>query len=127
MGAVHFAGDHWQFGTTHAVFGGNGFVNLILEPWVSKLDIIYSAHGVILAHVFFNFPLVRLILQGWLTPFRPGFHVLPQVWHRCFSLWGQPMLRRIVPGACAVINFFVICIRLVCCCLDWRRAKSSHC
>jgi thiamine transport system permease protein len=59
-----------------AVFGGNGFVNLILEPLgVPKLDI-YGAHGVILAHVFFNLPLAV----------RPKGSVLPQVWPlRCFG------------------------------------------
>jgi thiamine transport system permease protein len=92
-----------------AVFGGNGFVNLILEPLgVPKLDI-YGAHGVILAHVFFNLPLaVRLILQGWLTIPSERFRVAASLAAPVFWLLEWPMLRRIVPGAFAVI--FVICI-----------------
>jgi len=92
-----------------SVFGGNGFVNLVLEPLgVPKLDI-YGAHGVILAHVFFNLPLaVRLILQGWLSIPSERFRVAASLNAPVFWLLEWPMLRRIAPGAFAVI--FVICI-----------------
>lgn len=92
-----------------AVFGGNGFVNLILGPLgVPKLDI-YGAHGVILAHVFFNLPLaVRLILQGWLSIPSERFRAATSLDAPVFWLLEWPMLKRIVPGALAVI--FVICL-----------------
>ena len=92
-----------------AVFGGRGVVNLLLGPLgVPKLDI-YGAHGVILAHVFFNLPLaVRLILQGWLQIPSERFRVAASLGAPVFWLLEWPMLRRIVPGAFAVI--FVICI-----------------
>lgn len=92
-----------------AVFGGNGFVNLLLVPLgVQRLDI-YGAHGVILAHVFFNLPIaVRLILQGWLAIPSERFRVAASLGAPVFWLLEWPMLRRIVPGAFAVI--FVICL-----------------
>ncbi|WP_281981298.1 thiamine/thiamine pyrophosphate ABC transporter permease ThiP [Thalassorhabdomicrobium marinisediminis] len=92
-----------------AVFGGNGVLNLLLAPLgVPKLDI-YGAHGVILAHVFFNLPLaVRLILQGWLAIPSERFRVAASLGAPVFRLLEWPMLRRIVPGAFAVI--FVICL-----------------
>ena len=92
-----------------AVFGGNGIVNVILAPLgLPRLDI-YGAHGVILAHVFFNLPLaVRLILQGWLSIPSERFRVAASLGAPLFWLLEWPMLRRVVPGAFAVI--FVICI-----------------
>lgn len=92
-----------------AVFGGNGVLNLLLEPLgIPKLDI-YGSHGVILAHVFFNLPLaVRLILQSWLTIPSERFRVAASLGAPVFWLLEWPMLRRVVPGAFAVI--FVICL-----------------
>jgi len=92
-----------------AVFGGNGFLNLVLAPLgAPKLDI-YGAHGVILAHVFFNLPLaVRLILQGWLSIPSERFRVAASLGAPVFWLLEIPMLRRVAPSAFAVI--FVICL-----------------
>lgn len=92
-----------------AVFGNNGFVNAVLGPLgVPKLDI-YGAHGVILAHVFFNLPLaVRLILQAWLAIPSERFRLAATLDARLFWLLESPMLRKVVPGAFAVI--FVICL-----------------
>lgn len=92
-----------------AVFGGNGLVNLILVPLgVAKLDI-YGAHGVILAHVFFNLPLaVRMILQGWLSIPSERFRVAASLGAPVFWLLEWPMLSRILAGTFAVI--FVICL-----------------
>jgi len=92
-----------------AVFGGRGFLNAILVPLgVPQLDI-YGAHGVILAHVFFNLPLaVRLILQGWLAIPSERFQVAASLGAPIFRVLEWPMLKRIVPGAFAVI--FVICL-----------------
>ena len=63
----------------------------------------------ILAHVFFNLPLaVRLILQGWLGVPSERFQVAASLGAPLFWLLEWPMLKRIVPGAFAVI--FVICL-----------------
>lgn len=92
-----------------AVFGGRGVINALLGPLgLPRLDI-YGAHGVILAHVFFNLPLaVRLILQGWLAIPSERFQVAASLGAPLFWLLEWPMLKRIVPGAFAVI--FVICL-----------------
>lgn len=92
-----------------AVFGGNGAVNLILGGiGLPKMEV-YGAHGVILAHVFFNLPLaVRLILQGWLSIPSERFQLAASLGARLFLLLEWPMLKRIAPGAFAVI--FVICL-----------------
>ena len=92
-----------------AVFGGTGALNMVLGPLgVPKIDI-YGGHGVILAHVFFNLPFaVRLILQGWLAVPAERFRVAASLGAPVFWLLEWPILRRIVPGAFAVI--FVICL-----------------
>lgn len=92
-----------------AVFGSNGLINRIGAPMgAPRLDI-YGYHGVILAHVFFNLPLaVRLFLQGWMEIPVERFRLLASldapVWHALE--W--PLIRRVAPGAFAVI--FVICL-----------------
>lgn len=92
-----------------AVFGGNGVVNALLVPLgVPRLDI-YGPQGVVIAHVFFNLPLaVRLILQAWLAIPSERFRLAASLDAPVFWLLEWPMLRRIVPGAFAVI--FVICL-----------------
>ena len=51
-----------------SVFGRNGIVSHLLISAGLEPVSIYGAHGVVLAHVFFNLPLAtRLILQGWLA------------------------------------------------------------
>ena len=51
-----------------SVFGRNGVLNNILGPLGFNTLTIYGLHGIILANVFFNIPLVsRLLLQGWKT------------------------------------------------------------
>lgn len=92
-----------------AVFGGRGALNAILGPLgLPQLDI-YGPHGVILAHVFFNLPLaVRLFLQGWLSIPAERFQVAATLGAPVFWLLEWPMLKRLLPGAFAVI--FVICL-----------------
>lgn len=95
-----------------AVFGQSGVLNQILSPLgVPKLQI-YGLHGVLLAHVFFNLPLAtRLILQGWLAVPTEQFRLASTLGMERRAMWRSieaPMLRRIVPGAFAVI--FVICL-----------------
>ncbi|MEM6889360.1 MAG: thiamine/thiamine pyrophosphate ABC transporter permease ThiP [Pseudomonadota bacterium] len=95
-----------------AVFGRTGWLNGALEaaglPGIS----IYGLHGVVLAHVFFNLPLAtRLLLQGWQSipgeQFRlaASLDLSPGAVFRSLEL---PVLRRILPGAVALI--FVICL-----------------
>lgn len=95
-----------------AIFGRNGWLNLSLEalglPGVS----IYGAHGVVLAHVFFNMPLAtRLILQGWQSIPAEQFRLVAQLGlgsGTVFRSLEWPLLRQVAPGAFALI--FVICL-----------------
>ncbi len=92
-----------------AIFGGKGLVNLALAQLHLPAIKVYGPHGVILAHVFFNLPLaVRLILQGWLSIPSERFRVAASLGAPVFWLLEWPMLKRIAPGAFAVI--FVICL-----------------
>ncbi|NDR57867.1 ABC transporter permease [Aliiruegeria sabulilitoris] len=92
-----------------AVFGGSGLVNRVGAPLgAPRLDI-YGYHGVILAHVFFNLPLaVRLLLQGWLDIPAERFRLAAALDAPIWRVLEWPMLRRVCPGAFAVI--FVICL-----------------
>ncbi|WP_135502345.1 thiamine/thiamine pyrophosphate ABC transporter permease ThiP [Roseovarius aestuariivivens] len=94
------------------VFGRSGWVSQALGfLGVPPLQI-YGFHGVILAHVFFNLPLAtRLILQGWQEVPAERFRLAAQLG---VDRWAMtrlieiPMLRKVVPGALAVI--FAICL-----------------
>ncbi|MFP7571022.1 thiamine/thiamine pyrophosphate ABC transporter permease ThiP [Marivita sp. S2033] len=95
-----------------AVFGQSGLLNRTLGPLgVPRMDI-YGLHGVVLAHVFFNLPLAtRLILQAWLAVPNEHFRLAAMLGLGRWAMWRAiewPLLRRIVPGAFAVI--FVICL-----------------
>ncbi len=94
-----------------AMFGRNGILNGLLTGLGFEPISIYGAHGVVLAHVFFNLPLAtRLSLQGWQAI--PGERMRlaatlgmgPAAVARHLEL---PMLARVVPGALLII--FVIC------------------
>lgn len=95
-----------------AVFGragwlSQGLIFLGLEPVQ-----IYGLHGVVLAHVFFNLPLAtRLILQGWQEIPAERFRLAAQLDAGPLAMWRLlegPMLRRVAPGALAVV--FAICL-----------------
>jgi thiamine transport system permease protein len=95
-----------------AVFGRNGWVSQALGLVGLPPVPIYGLHGVVLAHVFFNLPLAtRLILQGWqeipAERFRlaAGLGAGPAAIRRLLEL---PMLKRVAPGALAVV--FAICL-----------------
>ncbi|KUF12575.1 hypothetical protein [Pseudoponticoccus marisrubri] len=95
-----------------AVFGQNGLVNLGLAALgLPRIDI-YGLHGVVLAHVFFNLPLaVRMLLQGWLAIPAERFRLAASLGLGPRATWHvleAPLIRRIAPGAFAVI--FVICL-----------------
>ncbi|MEL6586482.1 MAG: thiamine/thiamine pyrophosphate ABC transporter permease ThiP [Pseudomonadota bacterium] len=94
-----------------AVFGRSGIVNTALATLGLPEVTIYGAHGVILAHVFFNMPLAtRLILQGWQSI--PGERLRLAATlnfgpSQTFRVLELPMLRAVVPGIFLVI--FLIC------------------
>ncbi len=95
-----------------AVFGRSGVLNSALA-WVGLPPVeIYGAHGVVLAHVFFNLPLaVRLLLGGWLAIPAERFRLAASLGFRASdtSRWlERPMLREVVPGAALII--FLICM-----------------
>ncbi|WP_299931735.1 thiamine/thiamine pyrophosphate ABC transporter permease ThiP [uncultured Pelagimonas sp.] len=95
-----------------AVFGQNGILNSGLAAFGGPRLDIYGLHGVVLAHVFFNLPLAtRMLLQAWLAIPAERFRLAASLG---LTPWGQfltlewPLIRRIAPGAFAVI--FVICL-----------------
>lgn len=91
-----------------AVFGRGGVVNGMLQALSLPPVSIYGAHGVIVAHVFFNLPLaVRMILHGWLSIPAERFRLAAQLRQPVGRLLEWPMLRRVLPGAFAVI--FLVC------------------
>ena len=95
-----------------AVFGRAGWISSALD-WAgfAKLSI-YGAPGVVLAHVFFNLPLVtRLLLQAWTAIPAERFRVAESLgaspW-AYFRLIEGPMLRATVPGAFLLV--FLLCL-----------------
>jgi thiamine transport system permease protein len=94
------------------VFGRAGWISqavgLVGLPPLS----IYGLEGVVPAHVFFNMPLAtRLILQGWQSIPAEHFRLVGQLGlppMTVFRVVEWPLLRRVVPGAFALI--FVICL-----------------
>ncbi|MGH1413885.1 MAG: thiamine/thiamine pyrophosphate ABC transporter permease ThiP [Pelagimonas sp.] len=95
-----------------AVFGQNGLLNTALAFLGGPRLDIYGLHGVVLAHVFFNLPLAtRMLLQAWLSIPSERFRLSASLG---LSPWGQfvtlewPLIKRIAPGAFAII--FVICL-----------------
>ncbi|NIZ60518.1 thiamine/thiamine pyrophosphate ABC transporter permease ThiP [Sedimentitalea sp. CY04] len=94
------------------VFGRAGWLSDVLALFGLEPVQIYGLHGVVLAHVFFNLPLAtRLILQGWQEIPAERFRLAAQLGadaRAMRNLLEYPMLRRVVPGALAVI--FAICL-----------------
>ena len=95
-----------------AVFGRVGAVNTGLAALGLPGIGIYGFHGVVMAHVFLNLPLVvRMILQGW--------QAIPAERVRVAQSLGfgpsdiarhleRPMLRSVLPGA--MLSVFLICL-----------------
>lgn len=92
-----------------AVFGRGGILNDALG-WAGLPQVtIYGFHGVVLAHVFFNLPLVtRLILQGWLAIPSERFRLAASLGAPIGPLLERPMLRAVLPSAFLVV--FLICL-----------------
>jgi thiamine transport system permease protein len=95
-----------------AVFGRSGWLNAGLAALGGPEISIYGLHGVVLAHVFFNLPLAtRLLLQGWQSIPAEQFRLAAQLDlppAMVFRTLEVPMLRRMLPGAVALV--FVICL-----------------
>ncbi|TRD21669.1 thiamine/thiamine pyrophosphate ABC transporter permease ThiP [Palleronia caenipelagi] len=94
------------------VFGRSGWLNALGGGLHLPEFSIYGAHGVILAHVFFNLPLAtRLLLQGWQSIPEERLRLAQSLGIRgwtLFRLIEAPMLRAVCPGAALAI--FLICI-----------------
>ena len=94
------------------VWGQKGFVSILLENFgVSGMPPIYGLQAVLLAHVFFNAPLMLRVLTGALAG-------VPQAQWRLAAQWGLsgwqrfrliewPAMRRVIPGLLALV--FLIC------------------
>ena len=95
-----------------AIWGRSGlFSDALGLAGLGPVDI-YGLTGVVLAHVFFNLPLVtRLILQGWTTIPAEQFRLAAQLGFAPGDTFRQielPMLRGIVPGAFVLV--FLLCM-----------------
>lgn len=95
-----------------AVFGRAGPVNAGLSMLGFPALSIFGLHGVVIAHVFLNLPLVtRMLLQGWQAIPTERFRLAealsmpPQSQFRHLE---APMLRAILPGAFATV--FLLCL-----------------
>ena len=92
-----------------AVFGRSGAVNAALGTLGLPPVPVYGAHGVVLAHVFFNLPLAtRILLAGWDAVPAERFRLAASLGAGTFRTIEGPMLRALLPGTVAVI--FVICL-----------------
>ncbi|MCH2078452.1 MAG: thiamine/thiamine pyrophosphate ABC transporter permease ThiP [Rhodobacteraceae bacterium] len=94
-----------------AVFGQSGFVSAFLGLFGIPPVQIYGAHGVILAHVFFNLPLAtRLLVQAWLAVPAEQHRIAESLSLSRAGMWRAielPLLRETLPGAFLVI--FLLC------------------
>jgi len=95
-----------------AVFGQNGLINSVLSVIGVAPVSIYGLSGILIAHVFFNMPLVtRMILQGWLAIPAERLRLADTLglkgWAR-FRVLEWPMMQQILPSAFGVV--FVICL-----------------
>ncbi|MFQ5439127.1 MAG: thiamine/thiamine pyrophosphate ABC transporter permease ThiP [Paracoccaceae bacterium] len=95
-----------------AIYGRAGLLSGLIAPLdLGPLDI-YGFRGVVLAHVFFNLPLVtRLLLQGWSAIPAEQFRLaagLDMSSRDVFRTLERPMLRRVLPGAFATV--FLLCV-----------------
>ena len=95
-----------------AIWGRSGFVSQILQSFGAERLNIYGLSGVLLAHVFFNLPLVtRLILQGWGRIPVEHFRLSAQLGMSpkdVFLRLELPVLRSILPGAFLLV--FLLCV-----------------
>ncbi len=95
-----------------AVFGRAGPVNAALGAIGLPPLSIYGLHGVVIAHVFLNLPLVtRMLLQGWQAIPAERFRLAEALGMPPSSQFRHlewPMLRSLLPGAFATV--FLLCL-----------------
>ncbi|SOH94300.1 thiamine transport system permease protein [Monaibacterium marinum] len=95
-----------------AIWGRNGVLSALMESVGAERLNIYGLTGVVLAHLFFNIPLVtRLLLQGWATIPPEHLRLGQQLGFgpvERFRLIEMPMLRTVLPGAGLLV--FLLCI-----------------
>lgn len=95
-----------------AIFGRAGPLNAVAAALGLPALSVFGLHGVVLAHVFLNLPLVaRMLLQGWQAIPTERFRLAevlgmpPGAQFRHLEL---PMLRSLLPGAFATV--FLLCL-----------------
>ncbi len=90
-----------------AVWGRGGWVSDGLAAFGGPRLDIYGLGGVVLAHVFFNLPLVtRLLLLGWSAIPTEQFRLAAQLGmapRDVFRTLEAPMLRSVLPGAAVLV------------------------
>jgi len=95
-----------------AVFGRAGPANTALIAVGLPTFSIYGLHGVVIAHVFLNLPLVtRMLLQGWQAIPTERFRLAESLGMPPPSQFRHlewPMLRSLLPGAFATV--FLLCL-----------------
>ena len=95
-----------------AIWGRSGLLSQLTEIATGERINIYGLTGVLIAHVFFNLPLVtRLLLQGWATIPPEHFRLAAQLGltpRDIFRRLELPMLRAAVPGAALLV--FLLCM-----------------
>lgn len=95
-----------------SVFGSRGLISQALDMIGLEPISIYGLHGVVLAHVFFNLPLVtRFLLQGWSMIPSERFRLAQSLGFGPDETWRyleRPMLRDVLPGAFMVV--FLLCM-----------------
>lgn len=95
-----------------AVFGRSGVASDALALAGLPPLSIYGLHGVVLAHVFLNLPLVtRMLLMGWQAIPAERFRLADSLGMSegaVFRHLEVPMLRAVLPGAAVVV--FTICL-----------------
>ena len=95
-----------------AVWGRAGWVSEIFLSLGAGRISIYGLTGVVLAHVFFNLPLVtRLLVQGWQAIPAERFWLAAQLGMgpgAVFRWLEAPMLRAVLPGAFLLV--FLLCM-----------------
>ncbi|NNU79294.1 thiamine/thiamine pyrophosphate ABC transporter permease ThiP [Halovulum dunhuangense] len=95
-----------------AVWGRAGAASDLSRAFGGPVLSIYGLPGVLLAHVFFNVPLVtRLLLQGWQAIPAERFRLAAQLGMgpgAVFRLLEVPLLRAVLPGAFLLV--FLLCM-----------------
>ncbi len=95
-----------------AIWGRGGLVSAAVAPLGFGPVDLYGLRGVVLAHVFFNLPLVtRLLLLGWAAIPAEQFRLAAQLGfgpRETFRHIEWPMLRAVVPGAFTLV--FLLCM-----------------